>query len=121
MNKKAFTLIELVAAVIIITIITVTVTISMKNAYRKSEDTKYAEFKREVEQAACTYIDLTENRDFKSSCFSSGVCNVTVKKLVSSGLIAEDLINPSTDEKINQNLVVRVSWDADSAKTCLLQ
>ena len=121
MNKKAFTLMELVAAVIIITIITITVTISMKNAYRKSEDKKYAEFKRELEQAACTYIDLTENRDVKASCFSSGVCNVTVKKLVLSGLIGEDLINPSTDEKVNQNLVVRVSWDSDSAKTCELQ
>ena len=121
MIKKGFTLMELVAAVIIITIISITVTISLKNAYRKSEEKKYAEFKREVEQAACTYIDLTANRDIKSSCFPLGSCSVTVNKLISSGLIGEDLIDPSTDEKVNQNLIVNISWDADSAKKCTLQ
>ena len=96
MNKKGFTLVEMMAAVIIIGII-------------------------ELEQAACVYIDLNEYSQVKASCFPSGTCNVKVKTLVEGGLIDENLINPQTDAKVNQNLTIQVKWDASKNKTCTLQ
>lgn len=121
MNKKGFTLMEMIAAVIIIGIIATTVAISFTNILNKNNEKKYKEFKRELEQAACVYIDLNEYKQVKASCFSSGTCNVKVKALVESGLIDDDMINPQTDAKVNQNLTVQVKWDANKNKTCTLQ
>lgn len=121
MNKKGFTLTEMMAAVIIIGVIAATVAISFNNIMAKNKENKYKEFKREIEQAACIYIDLREYKPVKDACYSSGTCNVKVKALVESGLIDEDMINPNTDQKVNQNLNVQVKWGSDKVKKCTLQ
>ena len=121
MNKKGFTLTEMMAAVIIIGVIAATVAISFNNIMAKNKENKYKEFKREIEQAACIYIDLREYKPIKDTCYSSGTCNVKVKALVESGLIDEDMINPNTDQKVNQNLNVQVKWGSDKVKKCTLQ
>ena len=126
MNKKAFTLIEMIAAVLIISLLSVIVVAGFKNVLNKNKENKYAEFKRELEQAACTYIDLSVNKAFKDTCYGSNVCNVTVDRLIKDGLVSEKLINPNTDETVNKNMVIRVSWTVDSStgakeKKCTLQ
>lgn len=126
MNKKAFTLIEMIAAVIIISILAIIVVVTVNNVMTKSEDKKYKEFKRELEQAACTYIDLNVNKAFKDTCYSSGVCTITSGMLIKDGVISEKLVDPRTDTAVSKSLNITVVWTTDSAtnarkKTCSLQ
>ena len=126
MNKKAFTLIEMIAAVIILSIIATIVTVSFKNVLTKNKEKRYAEFKRELEQAACVYIDLSVNKAYKDTCYSSNKCNIKVKQLVDDGLISEKLKNPNTDEVVDQNLIIEVKWTSNSqsgpkVKSCTLK
>ena len=119
MDKKGYTLIELIAVIVIIALISTIVILNFDSIFTKSNTKKHDSFKNDLEKAACAYIDLDENATFKSSCYPS-TCNVTVAQLVTSGMIADDMIDPTTDNKVSQSLVVRVSWDSSGTKSCTL-
>lgn len=119
MNQKGFTMVELIAAVSILVIISIIVTISLSKMNEKNSQKRYDEFKETVEKAGCTYIELSVNRDYKESCYPN--CNVSVDTLMNEGLISADLINPSTDEVVQATSYVRISWNTTTlAKTCEL-
>jgi prepilin-type N-terminal cleavage/methylation domain-containing protein len=126
MNKKAFTLIEMIAAIIIMGIIATTVAVSFKNVMKHNENKRYNEFKRELEQAACVFIDLNVNKTFKDTCYSSGLCNITVEQLIKDGLISEKLKNPRTDSPVDKSTVIEVKWETKAStgakeKVCTLR
>lgn len=119
MNKNGFTIVELIAVVAIMIVISIIVTVNLTNLSRKSDDKRYNEFKRQVQDAACVYIDLTSHRAEKNSCYSSG-CTVTVQNIINEGLISKDLVNPKTDEVVDPTLTVSISWSTAGVKTCTL-
>lgn len=118
MRRNGFTLIELIAAIAIMVVISVIVTVNLSNISKNNETKRYNEFKQQVADAACVYIDLSQNRTIKSSCYSN--CIVNVGTLVTEGLITSDLINPKTEEAIDQTLNVSVTWNNEGVKTCTL-
>lgn len=118
MKKNGFTLIELIAAITIMIIISVIVTVNLSKISKNNETKRYNEFKQQVADAACIYIDLGRNRTLKESCYSN--CTVSVSTLVSEGLISSDLINPKTEEAVDQSLTVSVSWNNEGVKACTL-
>ena len=118
MNKKGYTLIEIIAVMVIIALITTIVILNFDNSIEKSNNKKETAFVNDLEKAACVYIDLKENAIFKSSCYSSNTCTVSVAQLVSSGILASDMIDPSTNSEIDQQLTISVTWDSDGTKTC---
>ena len=124
MNKKGFTLIELMAAIIIMALLTIVVTVNLSKTQQKSEQKRIAQFKQQVEDAACTFIDLTINRSVKDDpavCPSSSRCVVTFDMLVNDGLLSSDLVNPNTGNKaINDNISVKITWSS-GVKTCAIQ
>lgn len=119
MNKKGYTLIELIAVLVIVALISTIVILNFDNVFTKSNTKKDESFKNDLEKAACAYIDLDENTSFKNSCYPS-TCSVTVSQLVTSGMIADDMIDPVTNNKVSQSLVIRVSWDSSGTKSCTL-
>lgn len=118
MNNKGFTLIELIAAITIMIIISVIVTVNLSKIGEKNEEKRYNEFKQQVADAACVYIDLSKNSATKQSCYNN--CTVNVSDLITDGLVSEDLINPKTDTKIDTSLTVSVRWNNEGVKTCTL-
>ena len=124
MNKKGFTLVELMAAIIIMAILTIVVTVNLSKTQEKSENKRIAQFKQQVEDAACTYIDLTINRsvrDNPSICPSVSRCIVTYDLLVSDGLLSADLTNPASGNKaIDDNISVKITW-TNGVKECKIQ
>jgi prepilin-type N-terminal cleavage/methylation domain-containing protein len=118
MNKKGYTLVELIAVFIIIALIATIVIVNFDSSITKTNNKKEQHFKTELEKAACVFIDLQENASYKNTCYSSGTCNVTVEQLINSGILTDDYIDPSTDEKISKNLVVHVTWNSSGIKTC---
>ena len=119
MNKKGYTLIELIAVVVIIALVATIVALNFDNIIGKSSSKKLDSFEDDLEKAACVYIDLDANASTKNACYPSN-CQVTVEQLVTSGLILDDTIDPSTNQKVSQSLVVRVTWDENGTKTCTL-
>ena len=122
MNNKGFTLIELIAAISIMIIISIVVTVNLNKTVKNKDDKRYQDFIRQVNDAACVYIDLYEKKSVKDSCYPN--CTVSVGTLISEGLIPDNLKNPKTDEVIDSSLNVSVTWSTVNGqlgvKTCNL-
>ena len=119
MNKRGYTLIELLAVVIIIIMVATIVALNFDTILGKSNNKKIDSFDDDLERAACVFIDLRENASIKNSCYPSS-CQVTVEQLITSGLILDDVVDPSTNQKVNKNLTIGISWDENGIKTCTL-
>lgn len=118
MNKKGYTLVEIIAVIVIIALITTIVILNFDTSIGKNNNKKEEAFINDLEKAACVYIDLKENIAFKNTCYSSGTCTVTVGQLVTSGILSSDMKDPSTNSNVDQQLAVSVTWDNEGTKTC---
>lgn len=119
MNKKGYTLIELIAVVVIIAMVAIIIVVNFDKILGKSDDKKVSAFESDLEKAACVYVDLKENNVFKSSCYPN-TCTVTVASLISSGLVKDDTIDPVTNNTVSKTLTVSVTWDNEGTKNCTL-
>ncbi|MBR5662027.1 MAG: prepilin-type N-terminal cleavage/methylation domain-containing protein [Bacilli bacterium] len=118
MNKKGFTLIEIIAVIVIIALVTTIVILNFDNSLNKNNNKKEEAFVTDLEKAACVYIDLKDNAIFKNTCYSLGTCTVTVDQLITNGILSSDMKDPSTNQNIDKNLTVSITWDSDGTKTC---
>lgn len=118
MKKNGYTLVELIAVLVIIALVATIVVLNFDHSIDKSKNKKEDSFVNDLEKAACVYIDLTESESFKSTCYPSRNCTVTVSQLVQSGILADDMIDPKTNDKIAQSLTINVSWDSNGTKSC---
>ena len=118
MNKRGYTLIEIIAVIVIIALVTTIVILNFDTSIGKTNTKKEESFVTDLEKAACVYIDLKENTAFKNTCYSSGTCTVTVGQLVTSGILSSDMKDPSTNNDVDQQLSVSVTWDNEGTKTC---
>lgn len=118
MNKKGYTLVELIAVVVIIALISIIVILNFDTIIGKSNNKKDKAFKDDLEKAACVFIDLKANAVFKQSCYPSKTCTVRVSQLISAGLITDEYTDPATNKAIDPQLSVVVSWDDNGTKTC---
>ena len=116
MNKNGYTLVELIAVFVIIAIISTVVILNFDHSVSKSNEKKDEAFISDLEKGACVYIDLNENKTTKDSCYPR--CSVTTSQLINSGIIADDMVDPSTNDVIDPSLTINVVWDASGAKKC---
>ena len=84
MNKKGFTLIELIVTIALIGFVGIILSINMIKTINDQDDKNEAKAKELVSEAACAYASMN------SSCDSG--CNISGTTLIDDGLI---------DEKIN--------------------
>lgn len=116
-NRNGFTLIELIATIGIMLLIGIVIANNMTGLLSKNQDEEYNEYVKQIEESACTYVELK-----KPECKYSG-CNVTLKELIESGYIAEDLKNPKTKKAVKdeKEKEVKVSWNSESVKECKMK
>jgi len=97
--KKGFTIIELMAVIIIIAIIMMIVVINVNNNINKSKNKTYDILVNSIEKATENYI--TDNSDLYSNINTPGVViYVTLQELVDAGYLEEPIKNPLTNENI---------------------
>ena len=111
MKSKGFTLIELIITIALIAVISVTVGVSLNGLLSRQKDKKIAEYKKEIEAAACTYAeinDITTNSE------------IGINVLIENGLLNKDLVNPNTDKSIEEEKtnMVTVEFDSEGIKKC---
>ncbi len=107
MNKNGFTLIELMITIALLSLVGVVLSVNMVRLINDQKDDKKVEFKELIEEAACTYVILSDAN--WNGFYVEG--NV----LVSEGMI---------DEEVNgyQAANYRVSVTMENGKrTCTLE
>lgn len=119
MNKKGFTLIELIITIAIMALIGIVISTNMLGLFSKQEDKEYEEFVNKIEDAACVYVETEFTSTERTNCRNHG-CIITMDNLIYSGYISEDLKDPNTGDKIINDLdryQVKVNW-VNNVKTC---
>ena len=95
--KKGFTLVELLAVIVIIGIITLVAVPNIVTTNKKSKENEYLEFKKTIENAAETYVETTP--EIKENLPSDGI---KVKTLIEVGLLNKGLENPTDNKSIGE-------------------
>ena len=112
MNKKGFTLVEVIVSLALLSLIGVAVGISLNKIFKNQEVKNYDEYVEKVKSSALLYANNTVDIINKlNSNYSYTV--VTIKELVDKGYINKNLTNPETKEKINQEDSVRIYYNED--------
>ena len=110
MNKKGFTLVEIIVSVALLALIGVIVGISLNSTIKKQQISSYEEYVEKVKSSALLYInntpsiinELNDNYSYKI---------LEARDVISNGYLNENLIDPSTKEKINQNDKIKAYYD----------
>lgn len=114
MNKKGFTLVELVVVIGLIAILAIVIGTNMVGLQGKQNEKKFDSFKDNLESAACLYMNKSDNLALKRSCRAnnnSSACIVTIEDLVEMSLIDEDIVDPRTNEIADRNISVKVRFE----------
>ena len=109
MNKKGFTLVELLATIAILVLMSVIIGVNITSILRSTEDTQENFDKEQIEKAACVYVDSSLNTN-KCSSKSETCYEVKVNDLILSGLL-DDIYESIKDNSIT------INWN-DGEKTC---
>ncbi len=112
MNKKGFTLIELIALISIIAIIMLVAFPNMTNQLKKARENNYKTFEQNVFLATETYINTYRSKyaEFKNI---GDQIEVSIDDLINSGYLRSSTINPETNEKISPTNYVTVTITDD--------
>ena len=113
MNKKGFTLIEIIVSVGLLALIGVAVGISLNKTFKNQEKMNYQEYVDKVKSAALLYAnnttqiinELNSNASFKI---------LRVEELINNGYINKSLENPKTKAKIKDDEEVRIYYNENN-------
>ncbi len=107
-KKNGFTLIEMLAVVTILGIISLLAFPYANNLLKKSKDNEYNRFLDDIYLATEAY--LVDNSDnYAALTKEDGVEYVSLEKVVKGGYLKSTTVNPKTGEKIDLNKSVKVT------------
>lgn len=107
MKKNAFTLIELLASICIVGVLsTIVITVALKRI-QEAKEQSYKTLITSIEQAAKDYVMNNENDipTYKSSDWT----NITIETLISKNYFTQSLINPLTNKSLSIKDIVYVT------------
>ncbi len=98
--KKGFTLVELLAVLVILGAIILVAVPSLISTNKASEENEYSEFKTTIENAAEAYVEIHPDKyaDLKNGTTTS--VTISTETLVSAGLVEGNMVNPQTENRI---------------------
>lgn len=106
-NKKGFTLVELLSTITIMGIIATMATINISTSYKNKN--KIAENNKNeiIENAACVYLELKENKNLKMNCKQNG-CSLSTTTLIKKGLLDE--------EDVDKEKIINIYYEKNEKK-----
>lgn len=99
MNKKGFTLVELLGVFSITAIILLIVVPSVTNMLRKAKDDQYESFKNDIFLAAEAYVGVNHS-DFLELKEEGGVAYISMQDLLYSDYLKSTIVDPKTNKKL---------------------
>lgn len=115
MDKKGYTLVELIGIIVVIGIIALIAIPNIINTLKKTDTIVYEDFLKNVELAAEYYIDKNRT-DFDLKEPGDNIF-VKIVDLVNAGLLDKTMVNPKTKEPINMNHTVLVTVENNYTKS----
>ena len=103
--KKGFTLVELLAVLVILGVITLVAVPSIIRTNEKSTERDYQEFTKTVENAAEIYMETHIDKKPSPGNYKA----VTAQELKEKGFINSNLVNPNTKKSIKNDDYVIVT------------
>ena len=128
MDKKGFTLVELLATITILVLMSLIIGVNVTSILRSTEDNEYKFDKEQIEKAACVFADSEVrkdetlkneySKDYTNLCGGTS-CTVAVVDLVKSGLLSKNYIDDNKPESEFKNKSVTVTYTGGEKKcTC---
>ena len=113
MNKKGFTLVELLATIAILVLMSLIIGVNITSILKSTEDNEKEFDKNTIEKAACVFADSEVRQKVGFTGCGGSNCTVNISLLVQAGLLNSDY---SDIEKYpNRNVSVIYT---DGEKTC---
>lgn len=122
MNKKGFTLVELLAAITILAVIALITTTTVTNFLKNGKEDLYQKQLNNIKLAAKTWASDNKEKLKGTDCYS-----LTLKQLQDSNYVDSNIANPSDGEKLdNEKIIVNITKEGktykyeinDTAKYC---
>ena len=108
MNKKGFTLIEVLGVIILLAIVTtITVPAITRQIKKGNEESYNAQIKR-IKTAADLYV--SDNLNY----FTSECTDIFLSTLQNNNYVDKDITNPLTNELFDKNMNIKVERGKDS-------
>ena len=111
MNKKAFTMVELLAVITIICLIGLVSIPAVTNLTEQMDEKEYQRYLKDLYLATETYIGL-RSADYKN-LEPNQTINITVSELLEEDLIKSDMQNPKTEQIVKRTDVIKVTIQSD--------
>lgn len=118
MRKNGFTLIEMIATIVLLTLMSTVILVSMTGVKSNEEVASADDFKNKVEEAACSYIDMAVQTTLRNKCknnYNESTCRVYVSTLISDAvaLLDPETVDPTNNKKLveeQNNVYVQIKW-----------
>ena len=115
-NDRGFTLIELLVTIALISAVSIVIGVNILNMNKRQEAKNIEQFKKKVEDAACTYADIKGITQTSETTYISTYC------LIKDGYLKETPIPGGNDKLGNseggKNYKIEIEWKNDSEKVC---
>lgn len=105
MNKRGYTLIEVLMVVAIIAILGLTATVGLNKITLNSKQDRYDLMLSEIKEAANTYMTIVEP-DLNASLYVDMSETITIADLQDSLLLDENLKNPKDNSLVSGTVVI---------------
>ena len=111
MNKKGFTLVEIIVVIGLLAIFGVAIGISLNRNMKKNQETSVKEFNQKIIGAANLYA--SNNETILINLYEEkGFTTIKVNDLIDAGLISDNLVNPETNKKVTGEEPIRIELDS---------
>jgi len=117
MNNKGFTMIELIATILLIVVSSTVVVINLQGNSSKNNQTQEEKTIAKIEEVTCDAIDSVNAKDLlgytRDECINASGCSVSLDKLIKSGLVDAYETYDDIGTKINDkrsSITVTIKW-----------
>ena len=120
MNRKGFTLIELIAILGVIAIIILVSAPNIINQISKTRKNSYDNFVSDLCLASEAYLNHSKIEAAKDLKNSGDSINLSIADLMNSGYVKSNIKNPNTEKKLEETDTITVTLTSDMTYTCTL-
>ena len=111
MNKKGFTLVEILVSIGLLALLGSVIAISLNKVFKNNNLKNYNEYVEKIKSSAMLYVNNTVDiiNDLNDSSFKI----ITIGDLTDNGYLKDNIINPDTSKTVDKNEKIKVSYDSD--------
>lgn len=121
MNKRGFTLVELIALLGLLAILALMITPNLINQIQSQKENNYENFIGNICLASESYINHTSNVPGKENFNNPGdTLEISVGDLIQNGYIKRGMQNPKTKTRISPSNVIKVTITENNTYSCSL-